>query len=75
MKTLRMLSLLSALTVTTAISGCWSDDDEEAPPPTGTVAVPVPDSAGVCELPDWLDGGRRNLGTLQHPRQLWCAGG
>jgi hypothetical protein len=47
MKTLRMLSLLAAVTVTAAISGCWTDDDDEAPPFTGTLAVPVPDSAAV----------------------------
>jgi hypothetical protein len=47
MKTLRMLSLLAALMVSAAVTGCWTDDDDEAPPPTGTVAVPVPDSAGT----------------------------
>jgi hypothetical protein len=47
MKTLRMLSLLAAVTVSAAVTGCWTDDDDEAPPPTGTVAVPVPDSAGT----------------------------
>ncbi len=47
MKNLRMLSVLIAVTASLAVTGCWTDDDEEAPPPTGTVAVPVPDSAAA----------------------------
>ena len=48
MKTLRMLSLLCALTLSAAVTGCWNDDDDEvASPPIGTGPGTVPDTAGA----------------------------
>ena len=43
-KTLRIFSLATALVVSTVVTGCWTDDDEEAAPVPVTGAVP--DSAG-----------------------------
>ncbi len=44
MKTLRMFSLAAALVAGSALTGCWTDDDEEAAP--APVADAVPDRAG-----------------------------
>lgn len=47
MKTLRMLSLLGALALSAAVSGCWHDNDEAVTEPGPTGPAVVPDSAGT----------------------------
>ena len=43
-KSARMFSLATALVVSSMVTGCWTDDDDEAPP--APVADAVPDRAG-----------------------------
>ncbi len=47
MKNLRMLSMLVAISLSAAVSGCWLDDDEEANANTAMSPATVPDSAGA----------------------------